>query len=101
MIKQGAHSPTHLLLAVGKPGELIIIIIIILNFNLLLILMVGSLEQGAGRPLLLHHSLASPLSDRTRHTQNTATNTQSFPYCKGFLDFTPYITNNTHLTKYT
>ena len=74
-IKQGAHSPTHLLLAVGKPEELIIIIIIILNFNLLLILMVGSLEQAAGRPLLLHHSLASPLSDRTRHTQNTATNT--------------------------
>ena len=98
MIKQGAHSPTHLLLAVGKPGEPIIII---LNFDLLFILMVGSLEQGAGRPLLLHHSLASPLSDRTRHTQNTATNTQSFPLCKGFLDFTPYITNNTHLTKYT
>ena len=95
-IKQGAHSPTHLLLAVGKPEELIII----LNFNLLFILMVGSLEQGAGRPLLLHHSLASPLSDRTRHTQNTATNTL-FPLCKGFLDFTPYITNNTHLTKYT
>ena len=98
MIKQGAHSPTHLLLAVGKPGELLIII---LNFDLLFILMVGSLEQGAGRPLLLHHSLASPLSDRTRHTQNTTTNTQSFPLCKGFLDSARYITNNTHLTKYT